>query len=274
MEVWLAHPAVQSGAIPFAVALIWGLAFVRLGWYWAGLGLAAGFYASAYVAPGLEFTPLTSTRKIMLLGIAAVVSGLLIDLIPKTRKATGVVVFVAGIAAVAWLVWAQLMRENPVVALPVALGCALYVGWLAAMTESLRDRPAAAASAAVALGFGTGACALFGASALLGQVGFALAAAAGALWLIVVFTRNSALGSLFTLPAGVLAGLIGAGAAIFSKLPWYSLPVLALVPLLARVPPPKGASRLVEGLIYLSICGVAAASAGIIAWRVAGAPPL
>lgn len=274
MEVWLAHPAVQSGGIPFVAALVWGLVFFRLGWYWTGLGLAAGFYASAYFAPGLEFTPLTSTRKILLLGLAAAALGLVLDLLPRMRKAATVIVALAGAAALTWIVWPQLMRENSVVTWPVALGCAVYVAWLAAATESLRDRPAAAASAAVALGFGTGACALFGASAMLGQIGFALAAAAGAMWLVVVFARKAELGSVFCLPAGVLAGLIGAGAAVFSKLPWYSLPVLALVPLLARVPLAKGASRLMQGFVYVLVCGVAAASAGVIAWRVAGAPPL
>ena len=72
MNDLLANPAIQSGIIPFLIALIaaWGLR--RLGWVWSGLGFAIAYYVSVYLAAGFQLTPLTSTRKILILGMAAI----------------------------------------------------------------------------------------------------------------------------------------------------------------------------------------------------------
>src|SRR3569832_1311849 len=101
--------------------------------------------------------------------------------------------------------------------------------------ESLRAKPEAMMGAAVAFGIGAGATALLGASALLGQWGLALGASEFAVWLLVDFTRRTQVGSLVALPIGLGAALVGCGAHFYTKFPWYSLAILAAVPLVALI---------------------------------------
>ena len=70
MNELLTNPAFQSGVAPFFVALIISAVLQRtMGWFWAGFGLIAAFLVNVFFTTGFEMTPLTSTRKIVLLGI-------------------------------------------------------------------------------------------------------------------------------------------------------------------------------------------------------------
>ncbi len=274
MQALMTNPAIQSGVIPFAVALLMGLLGRRLGWYWAGLALLAGFVATVYVTVGFQFQPWTSTRKIIALGFGAAALGLLLDVYPWSRRWLPVaLLFVAAVAAL-WLIWPVLQRREGTDAWLLGAGSLLYGGWCAAAMESLRSRPVHAVAAAVALGFGTGAVTLLGASALLGQLGLALGAAAGALGLLVTFLRNTEVGSLAMLPAGVLLGLIGVSGHVYAKAPWYSLALLALVPVCARVPLSPQWSRWLQAAAALLLAAAPAGIAAWLVWRVAGGVPL
>jgi len=274
MQALLTNPAVQSGIIPFVVALLVGLLGRRLGWCWAGLAILAGFAATVLVTVGFQFQPWTSTRKIIALGFGAAVLGILLDLSPWGRRWLPFVLLLVAAAAVAWLIWPVLQRREGLDAWALGVGSILYGGWCAVAMESLRTKPIHAVTAAVALGFGTGAVTLLGASALLGQMGLALGAAAGALALLVTFMRATQIGSLAVLTAGALLGLIGVSGHVYAKVPWYSLMLLALVPVCARVPLSSQWPRWLQALVALLLAGAPAGIAVWLVWRVAGGVPL
>lgn len=274
MHELLQNPAVQAGIIPFGAALILGLIVHRLGWYWAGLALMAGFVATVYVVAGFQFQPWTSTRKIIALGLGAGGLGLLLDMYPWSRRWLPVVLFILAGAAVLWVGWPVLKRREGMELWSLGIGSVLFSGWCTVTMESLRSKPVQASSAVVAMGFGTGAVVLLGASALLGQLGISLGAAAGALWLLVALSRKTQLGSTAMLPAGLLCALIGIGGHVYAKAPWYSLALLALVPVCVRVPPPVQWSRWLQLFVPIILASAPAAIAVWLVWRVAGGVPL
>ena len=274
MQALFENPAFQAGIVPFGVALFLGLLLKRLGWYWTGLALTAGFVATVYLVADFQFQPWTSTRKIIALGLGATGLGLLLDIYPWGRRwLPGVLFLVAGAAAL-WLIWPVLQRRHGMELWLLGAGSLSVDGWCAAAMESLRAKPVQAVGAAVALGYGTGLVVLFGASALLGELGLAIGAAAGALWLLVTFMRKTELGSVAMLPAGVLAGLIGIGGHVYAKVPWYSLALLALVPVCARVPLSAQWPRWLQTLLSLMLAVAPAGIAVWLVWRVEGGVPI
>ena len=79
MSDLLSNPAVQGGVAPFVAGLIVTvlLGRFRLG----GLAVAAAFATAVYFIAGFNFTPLSATRKIILLGLAAPVVGIVVDFV-------------------------------------------------------------------------------------------------------------------------------------------------------------------------------------------------
>ena len=126
----------------------------------------------------------------------------------------------------------------------------------------------------MALGLGTGGSALLGASALLGQFGLALGAAASAYLLLQTIT-NSRLpcGRSFTLPLSLIAGLIGCLTVLTAQLPWYALFMLAIIPLAAKIPVPEKMGLWLQSLLLSIATLTCAAGAIYLTWYVAGAPP-
>lgn len=274
MKEWLLNPAVQAGVAPFLTALITAAVFRRMGWYWAGAAVVAGFAVAVYLSSGFQFQPWSSTRKIVALVLGAAALGLLFDLYPYQRRWLLPVVFTAAVAAVLWVVWPVLSRREGMEYWLLAVGVGVYAGWCAAAMESLRAKPEAMLGAAVALGFGAGGTALLGASALLGQWGLALGASAIALWLIVTFMRRTSVGSLVALPIGLGAGLIGVGAFVYAKLPWYSLAILAVVPLLAHLTWFRRLPHVAQSFLSLIVAAVPAGAAAWFTLQETGAPPM
>lgn len=273
MEEWLLHPAVQSALIPFVVALmaVFVLRFMR--WYFAGLAVMAGFYAAVYFIYGFEFFPLRSTNKILVLGLAAIVVGLVLDVIPS-RKARWPLLFVAGAGAAIWLAWPALGRYEWQELALIGGGGVLFVGWMTAMMEGLGDKPVNADSAALSVAVGVGITSLLGATALYGQLGSAIAAAAGARWLFNAFGKETAAGANMMLPVGLLCGLLAYGALVYASLPWYNLALLSLIPLLARVPVPEGWSVWLRSFLFLIMTSVPAGLAIYFTYQASGGLPI
>jgi len=125
-----------------------------------------------------------------------------------------------------------------------------------------------------ALALGTGLSALLGATALYGQLAAAIAAAVGPRLLLHVLGKPVAAGSVMIVPLVAVSALLGLGAVVYSKLPWYSLLVLALIPALARVPIPASMPRLLQTVVSVLIISVPAALAIFLTWQETGAPPI
>ncbi|WP_455222377.1 hypothetical protein [Kaarinaea lacus] len=268
MSNLLTNPAIQSGIIPFVVALIaaWGLR--RVGWVWSGLGFAIAYYISVYLAAGFQFTPLTSTRKILILGIVAIVLGLLIDALKQKSHLVSLIVFIVGAVAVSWVIWPVANREEGGSFWIMLMASLVYAGWLSASTDRLRDSTDRGAMVALALGLGTGVSAMLGASALLGQLGIAIGAIGGAYLILQLLKQEIALGCNFTLTVGLLNGLLGVSAVIYASLPWYSLAPLSLIPLTVNIPVPDELSKFKKLLLLALYTLPLTITAIIVTWAV------
>jgi hypothetical protein len=270
MNDLFSHPAVQGGVAPFvaALAIAAALQFVRLG----GLALLAGFATVAMFLNGLTFTPLTATRKLILLGLAAPLLGVLADFVLRDDRWIRVGLALLCGAAAPWVFLSVLGQKSAAEGFAYGAGLFAYVAALATLTAQLRSDGVRAGAAALALGLGSGICAILAASAVYGLYGIALGAAAGG-FLLVQMARGRAIAAGWTLafPAGLVAGLIGAGSLMLAALPWYALPAMLLVPLAARIPAPISAVWLRSIVTSVYACAAAAAPAGL-AWYASRAP--
>lgn len=271
LQELLNNPVVQAGAAPFLVALISVELFRRI--RLSGLAIIAGFAVTVYLVSGFSIEPLTAARKIVLLGWISALLALTFTVLQSRWLAW--LLPVLGSAAAIWTVQRILENQEPQVALLWGAGCAAYVAILVWGMDTLSSQePLRAASAATALGIGTGGAALVGASALLGQFGLALGSAAAAHLLIQMISNKSLpTGRAFTLPLAVIAGLTGCLGVVSAELPWYALPILAAIPVLAQIAPLPNQSVRIRALL-LSIMTFALVGAAIyVTWRVAGDVP-
>ena len=234
----LNDPMVQAGVAPFAVALGVAalLARARLAGL-AGLALVAGLVTTLMLTTGISFTPLSASRKVLLLVLLAPVVGLVLDSAGVRHKATVPVLAVMLGAAVAWVFQSVLSQAEMSQALMMGGAVALFVAAMVLLTLRLRDDGPAAAAATLGLGLAVGVSALLSASIGTLMNGMALAAGGGALLLLqFVRARPLAIGWTGTLTTGAAAGLFAAGTFMLAELRWPALALLLAVPAVAGLP--------------------------------------
>lgn len=239
MSGLLQNPVVQSSVLPLVAGLLAAaiLLPVRLG----GLAAAAGFAAAVAAIGNFALEPLTITRKIVLVGGAAALFGALADLAFKPTRSAGIVLGAVFAGAALWVFSSILRQKIPAEVAILGAGLAGFAWWMVAATISLHYDAVRAGAAGLALGLGAGFAALLGASGLLGQYGMALGAGSGAfLLLVMVLGGRVEAGASLTLTVSVLAALVASGAVLLAKLHWTALIALALVPVLVRLPLPRG----------------------------------
>lgn len=266
MQEFLANPAVQGGLAPFLAALVVAVALqpLRMG----GLAAVAAFLTGMYLVSGLAFTPLTATRKVVVLGMATPIVGLLMDFAFKpTRVGIALVSLGAGAAAL-WAFWPVLAQKPPTQAWLQGLTAVVTVGWLVGFSIwKLAADAVRVGAATFSLGLGAGIAAIFSATASYGTYGLALCAGAGGFLLPqMIQGKKSFAGALFTVSAMLLAGLVIAGAMILAALPWYCALLLALVPVAARLPGPEKAPVWLQVVIFSLYGLVVAAAVCALAW--------
>ena len=271
LQELLNNPAVQAAMAPFLAALIAAELFQRP--RLSGLAIIAGFAATVYLASDFNFEPLTSSRKIVLCGLIGTLIALLSDIF-RIRWFGSLLAVIGGAAAI-WTAQGILQQQESPVVLQWGAACAAYVGILIwGMDKLLEKETIRVAGAATALGFGTGAAALVGASALLGQFGLALGSAAAAHLMIQFFTNQTlSTGRVFTFPLALIAGLTGCIAVLSARLPWYALIMLAAIPLAARLVPFPGTSIRINSLLLLMLTLAISAGSVYLTWRSAGDVP-
>lgn len=266
---WVSHPAVQSGLAPFITALITAESLRRL--RLSGLAVIAGFCMTVWLVAGFDFEPLSATRKIILAGLVAAVAGLLADLIAGRSQVVRYLA-VAGYGGTAvWVLWPVLQQKETRDLLVAGAGIVTFSMWIGLFTDRLADMPVRAGVAGTALGAGAGISALLGASALLGQMGIAVGAACGA-YLLVQFSGNKPLscGRTFTLPLALLCATVAPAAVLLANLPWYCLPVLAVIPVIVCIPLPRHWSVRQQVLPLMLLAGGCAAWSAYMVWRETG----
>ena len=240
----------------------------------SGLAIIAGFAVTIYLAMPGNFTldAHSASQKIVLLGMISAALGLLLGLI--SLPWFGMLLPILGGAAAIWTVQRILQQQSSQDVLVWGAACAAYVAVLVWGMDKLENSSPRAASAATALGLGTGAAALVGASASLGQIGLALGSAAAAHLMIQMFTNQTLpTGRVFTLPLAMIAGLSGCLAVLGAKLPWYALLFLACIPIAARLVPLPAQSIRKQGVLLVLLTSFFACGAIYFTWRVAGDVP-
>ena len=257
----------QGGVAPFIVALAVALLLhsVRLG----GLAVVAAFCASAYLVAGFTFTPLTATRKIVLIGLASPIVGMLADFAFKPTRTGSILIAAAAAGGALWAFWPVLSQKPTADALLHAGVAAVVVAFMVWFGQTfLAQHPVRAGSAGLALGLGVGVASFFAATLTYGLYGVALGAGSGAFLLVQMIRGRPVFGGVtFTLPAMLIGGLIGAGAMALAKLPWYAVAVLGFVPVAARLPLPQKAPVWLQATL-LSLYGfIVAGLAVALAWR-------
>lgn len=273
MNDLLNHPAVQGGVAPFIAALIVALVLgrARLG----GLAAIAAFCTTVYLVSGFVFEPLSVTRRIVLLALAAPVIGILVDFAFKPTRLGNAILTVATGAATFWVFWPVLLQKDLNIVILMGGGSAVLVAWLVGFSQNfLSAHPLRAGAAGLGLGVGVGVSAVLGASALYGIYGISLAAGAGAFLLPQMLSgKKFDAGATFMLPLALTGALLAAAALILAQLPWYSLVALAFIPLAARLPAPEKSPLWVQAMA-ISACTLAVAAAAIaLTWQSGGRLP-
>ncbi len=265
------HPAVQGGVAPFVVALVIVVLLQRF--RLAGLAIAAALATVAYFLNGLTIEPLTVTRKIILLGLAAAAVGFLADALLAPGRALAAALAILGGAGAVWAFWTVLSQKPIAESALLGGGIALFVAAMVATLGELQPQPVRAGGAGLGLGLGTGVAAILGASATYGLYGIALGAGAGAFLLVQMVTgRAIAAGAIFALPAALTAALLAAGAMLLAQLAWYAMALLLLVPAAAFLPLPQKQPIWLQCFVVSLYTFSAAAVASLLAWHYGGRP--
>lgn len=245
----LNRPEIQSAVIPFIVAL---LMFVVLrkwtenAWLWA---VFSAFLVSVSLINGLTITPLTATRKIILLILVSACLTAITDI-----KIHWVLVLAIALSGVIWVFRAVIpYMEISEIGLFMLGSVILLAGLLWAFAQFGND-VAQFHSAGVNMLFGIGLSAIASASALLGQLALSLSAAGGAVLSVWVLSGGSDgckpdRGFIMTLPYVLSAALFGLAAVILARLPWYALIPLTSIPLLTRIIPQVSERRFPNTLV-------------------------
>jgi len=254
MEQILDRPEFQSAVIPFVVAMLVyaGLKKLTAGaWIWA---LFAAFLISSSLINGTTLSPLTGTRKIILLVLGSLILAGLVPYLIRQVKLPRAAAPVLTILALLWVFGKVVARMDLIeIALFLAGGVGLVL-WLTWTFGRIANDDSRLHSAGFTLLLGTGLSAAAAASALLGQLALSLAAASGGMLLAWVLQGKAVgsgrvSGSISTLPYVLSAALIGLAAIIFARLPWYALIPLAAIPLATSLVPVKPDARFLSALV-------------------------
>ena len=108
MQELLNHPAVQGGLAPFVIALIVAELLLRL--RLSGLAVIAGFAVTVYLVSDFSIEPLTSARKIVLMGLLS--SLLALTLLPFNWRPLRLILAVAGGIAAVWMALRIIQQQD------------------------------------------------------------------------------------------------------------------------------------------------------------------
>ena len=268
MQNLLNDPAVQGGVVPLAVGLALAMALVRV--RLSGLAAVGGFLIAAYLIGSLSFWPLTATRKLLMLAILAPALGVLADFAFRPNRVTGLLLGAFFALASVWVFWSVLVQQAIGDAVVLGGGVAAFVLWIIASTVTLHTQPLRAGSTGLALGLGTGIGAILGASAVFGLFGIALASGTGGFLLVAMIRGKPVSGGMtIALSVSAISALIGAGTLVLANSPWWSLVLLALIPLAARMPVPERAPAWQQAIVVSLYTLAVAAAYCVLAWKFA-----
>lgn len=251
MDQIFTRPEIQSAVVPFIVSFLVYLSLRRQtssAWIWA---VFAAFLISVGLINGLTITPLTGTRKIILLILVSFMLAASIGVFVADIKLRRAILTAFAVLALLLVFWKIAMRKEALdmaVFFAGSLALVLILTW---SFERIGDNFTRLHGAGFSLLIGTGLSATAAASALLGQLALSLSAASAAVLLGWVIKGDAENGkrSNATLPYALAATLLGLAAVILARLPWYALIPLALIPLVTSFVPKISENRFIHALI-------------------------
>ncbi len=278
----LAHPLFQALLAPFLTGLLVAvLASMRPGARCLqGLAILAGVGVAAWLSVGLEFEPLTSTRKIVLCSLTLPWVALIFVRGRWPRFAEAAVL--SGLLALAalWVTAPVLGRQEGLAMMATGARVALFAAGIgAALVWFGRQDMVRQGSGVLALALSLGLAALIAASALYGQLAIAVAASTAGLLLVRMLAKrwwpvagagSQGLGSLAIFAAAVPLGLVGGAATVYAQLPPSALLFLLLPPVVVALPLATSFRPVLRLSILTALALLAAAPAIAIAWYSAG----
>lgn len=269
MDEFLAHPAVQAAVAPFLAALAVAAALRRT--RLLGLAVAAAFAVAVGLTMGYSFEAFTAARKLELVGFATAILVVGLELGGVSRTASIRVFLSLAVAASAvWVLWRVLQQQEPFNAVIKALASGAFAAMLLESDLRLSGDRIRSATSALMLGLAVGAISILGASVVLGQLGIAVAAGAGAALLVLMRGAQRETGWTFILPAAIIAGLTGLVAVFTASLPWFCLLPLLAIPWATRLVP-QDLDRLWRTAFLTSLAAlVPVALAVVTAWFTVG----
>ena len=267
MQELLQNPMVQAGIAPLVVALAVALALWRTRHAW--VAAIAAYAVAMALSSGISFSPLTAGRKVMLLVLLSPLLGAALDRLDAARlRALPAVLGALGGLATLWVFASLLGQRAGAERWLAGAGLVAFVGAFVHLSLRLREHGAAGGAHGIAAGLGVGVAALLSASVGYLTGGVALAAGAGAVVLLqFVFNHAAAPGYTGMLPLALAPALFATATVMLAQLPWYALPLLALVPVVAS----WAAGRAQAVRARLVVACTAAASAALpfvlVAWN-------
>lgn len=269
MSELLAHPAVQSGALPFAVSLclaaVLGFskaASARFAGMAAGIGFLTGYIVTFGWPPLL---PIASGQKIAFIAALGMVLGVVADRTARTHAVLGLG---AMVAATLWLGWRKVAAAPSLDHLGTALIVAAGAVALFATRARAQDQDDLSKTVpllVVSLAFSV--IAFFGASASIAQNAAALAAALGGLMVLNWPTRRFGL-TLGTRTFAVIVLIaLTAQLVYFTQAPAWTLALLLgslfADRLTAREPAQPDAKALWLKPVYVALLALIPAAAAV-----------
>ncbi len=246
MQDLLADPAVQAAVAPLVSSLVVALILRRAGNLWQGLAVVAGVLVAVLLITGLNFQPLTSTRKIILCSLVLPFAAVPLYLMKCPAIYRRLFLSVAMACAAVWVVWPVLGRQEGLELWLTGGRVALFAAAIGGLNWLDKVDVPRQGGVMLALALGVGASVLIAASALYGQLAFAVSAAVGGLLLVVLLEPSikilgsdkmrSGLGGLSLFAVAIPLGLIGGAATVYAQLPGAALIFLALIPAVAAIP--------------------------------------
>lgn len=247
------YPEVQTGLVPFAIALLVALLARKHFEKWAVVGVVPAFVVSAFLINGFNILPLTGARKIILIAVIALLLSIAIEIYRMKPPGRTVVNYMVAFSSALWVSWPILLRNESAFSWLISVGGIVYVLFLVYSFERIKEAGLRPATGLLALGMGTGACAIMAASALYGQLALSASNALAAVLILSVFTNVNTATALLIYPLSLLMGLLAMATMIFAELPWYALLLLATVPAVLQLDVARNKSGLRAALLLLCI---------------------
>lgn len=238
MQELIQNPAVQGGALPFAMALAWAAALRNT--RYLGLAIGAGFLCTVALTMGFSLEPLTVLRKLVMAGIAAVIICSVFMLNTHQPKAIHYTLLgLAGSIVTLWVLQRILeQQEGSKLVLGIVSSCAFILVMLVSSQRCVSHELDKSVTTLV-LSLAIGALALLGASAQLALLGISLSASLGAVLSIQILSKTSQDSNTLTLPTQFISALIGLLAVWAGSLSWYCLLPLPMIAWLGSKAPAR-----------------------------------